>query len=97
LNRKRIDSKYAVVGCTTAQAEAQVAPERLFIECILRGKHLLEAAPDTVLQTDDLIAISSKSIEHVDLLSPIMDDSKNPQSLAQTLPYRSKKPCNTTH
>lgn len=57
LRAYRLDAAQPVVGRTVAQAEAAVAPERIFVERIRRGDRIVEATPDTVLQGGDVVAL----------------------------------------
>lgn len=57
LRAYRLDAGQPLIGRTVAQAEAAVAPDRLFIERVRRGEQLLAAAQDLVLQQGDVIAV----------------------------------------
>jgi len=57
LRAYRLDAQQPLIGRTVAQAEAAVAPERLFIERVRRGQDIFAARPDTVLQAGDVIAV----------------------------------------
>ncbi len=57
LRAYRLDAQQPLIGRTVAQAEAAVAPERLFIERVRRGQDIFAASPDTVLQAGDVIAV----------------------------------------
>jgi putative transport protein len=57
LRAYRLDGAQKVVGRTVAQAEAAVAPERMFIERIRRGETLMDATPDRILAAGDVLAI----------------------------------------
>jgi putative transport protein len=57
LRAYRLDAQQPLIGRTVAQAEAAVAPERLFIERVRRGEQIFAAKPDTVLQAGDVIAV----------------------------------------
>jgi putative transport protein len=46
------------VGLTVAAAEARVPDQRLFINRLRRGDHVLEAEPGTTLKAGDVIALS---------------------------------------
>ena len=57
LRAYRLDPHQPLIGRTVAQAEAAVAPERLFIERVRRGEQIFAAKPETVLQAGDVIAV----------------------------------------
>lgn len=57
LRAYRLDPQQPMIGGTVAQAEAAVAPERLFIERVRRGDSIFAAQPDTVLQAGDVVAV----------------------------------------
>jgi putative transport protein len=57
LRAYRLDPDQPLIGRTVAQAEAAVAPERLFVERVRRGEQIFAAKPDTVLQAGDVIAV----------------------------------------
>jgi putative transport protein len=57
LRAYRLNPGQPMVGRTVAQAEAAVAPERLFIERVRRGEELFDAKPDTALQRGDVVAV----------------------------------------
>jgi putative transport protein len=57
LRAYRLDAQQPLIGRTVAQAEAAVAPERLFVERVRRGQEIFAARPDTVLQAGDVIAV----------------------------------------
>lgn len=56
----RLDATAAVVGRTVAEAEKRIPDARLFVQRIRRGKDLLAADPDVVLEAGDLLAISGR-------------------------------------
>jgi putative transport protein len=47
-------------GRSVAHVEKSFAPERVFIERIRRGDEFLDAAPDTVLRSGDVLAVSAR-------------------------------------
>jgi len=53
----RLDAAWA--GRSARDLEQSFAPERVFVERIRRGKELIEAAPDTLLQRGDSVAIAA--------------------------------------
>ncbi|RZT97812.1 aspartate-alanine antiporter [Rivibacter subsaxonicus] len=57
LRAYRLDADQPMIGRTVAQAEAAVAPDRLFIERLRRGEQIIEATPDIVLQVGDVLAV----------------------------------------
>jgi len=57
LRAYRLDAVPGLVGRSVAEAEASVAPERLFIERLRRGKDIIDVTPDTILQSGDVVAI----------------------------------------
>ncbi|MFZ4287576.1 aspartate-alanine antiporter [Variovorax sp. HJSM1_2] len=57
LRAYRIDVGLSVIGRTVAQAESQLASERLFIERIRRDGSIIEIGPDTILQAGDILAV----------------------------------------
>jgi putative transport protein len=60
-----------IVGKTVAEAEASIAGARIFIERIKRGRKLIEVDPTTVLQVDDVVAVSGPTEGLVERISPI--------------------------
>ncbi len=57
LRAYRLEAGQKAVGLSVAQAEAAVAPERMFIERIRRDGAIIESRPETVLQAGDVIAV----------------------------------------
>lgn len=57
LRAYRLDAPLDIIGRSVAQAEAAVAPERMFIERVRRGDALIDATPDMLLQAGDVIAV----------------------------------------
>ena len=64
----RVHGGSRAVGQTVASAERMAGDVRLFIHRLRRGEALLEAAPDTVLQDGDLLAVSGRREAVVGLL-----------------------------
>ncbi len=60
-----------VVGKTVAEAEASVPGTRLFIDGIKRKRTLIEVEPTTVLQEDDVVAVSGPTEGLVEQVSSI--------------------------
>ena len=54
----RLDDAWA--GRTVADVEHAASPERLFVERIRRGAELMDAPPETVLQSGDIIAVAAR-------------------------------------
>ena len=54
----RLDVGWA--GRTVADLEHAASPERLFVERIRRGAELMDAPPETVLQSGDIIAVAAR-------------------------------------
>ena len=50
----------AAAGRTVADLERSASPQRVFVERIRRGAELLDAPPETVLQSGDVIAIAAR-------------------------------------
>ena len=48
------------VGRTVADLERSASPERVFVERIRRGAELIDATPETVLQSGDVVAIAAR-------------------------------------
>jgi len=70
----RIEPRHRVVGLTVAEAERSVSPARLFVERIRRGRDLIEARPDTVLQAGDVVAVIAARETMVGLLSSAAEE-----------------------
>ena len=67
----RIEPTSQVIGEPVAQAEGlHTSGERVFIERIQRGKELIDAEPTTVLQADDIIAVSGSTQILVESIEP---------------------------
>ena len=47
-------------GRTVADLERSASPERVFVERIRRGAELIDATPETVLQSGDVVAIAAR-------------------------------------
>jgi putative transport protein len=58
LRAYRIDAQWA--GRSVADIEGSFAPERVFVERIHRAEQFLEAAPGTILQAGDAVAIAGR-------------------------------------
>ena len=56
----RIGWTDASAGRTVADLERSASPERVFVERIRRGAELIEAAPETVLQSGDIVAVGAR-------------------------------------
>ena len=50
----------AAAGRTVADLERSASPERVFVERIRRGAELIDAPPETVLQSGDVVAIGAR-------------------------------------
>ncbi|MCW5551400.1 MAG: aspartate-alanine antiporter [Verrucomicrobiae bacterium] len=56
----RVESAAVVAGKTVVEAEKIRTGTRLFVQRIRRGTELLKPRPDTVIQADDLLAVSGR-------------------------------------
>jgi putative transport protein len=73
----------SAVGRTVADLERSVAsPERMFVERIRRGVELIEAAPDTVLQSNDIVAIGARRRVLLGGNLPLRQEVEDPELLA---------------
>ncbi len=73
----------SAVGRTVADLERSVAsPERLFVERIRRGDHLLDVAPDTVLQSNDVVAVGARRRVLLSGNLPLRQEVEDPELLA---------------
>ena len=72
----------SAVGRTVADLERSASPERLFVERIRRGVELLEAAPDTVLQSSDVVAIGARRRVLLTGNLPLGQEVEDPELLA---------------
>jgi putative transport protein len=70
LRAYRVEAHHPSAGQTVAQAEAAVAPERLFVERIRRGDIIQTPSRDLVLQAGDVVAVLGRHEALVDLLGP---------------------------
>ena len=71
------------VGRTVADLERLVSPpERLFVERIRRGGELLEATPDTVLQSNDIVAVGARRRVLIGGNLPLRQEVEDPELLA---------------
>ena len=50
----------STAGRTVAELESLSSPERVFVERIRRGAALIDATPETVLQSGDIVAIAAR-------------------------------------
>lgn len=57
----RVPADGTVVNRTVAEAEALVPHARVFVMRLRRGDELIEAAPETVIQAGDVLAVSGRS------------------------------------
>lgn len=57
----RVPADGAVVNRTVAEAEALVPHARVFVMRLRRGDELIEAAPETVIQAGDVLAVSGRA------------------------------------
>ncbi len=55
----RLTADDPVVGQTIAQVESSFKGERLFVEKLHRGNEIIDPTGDTVLQADDVVAVSA--------------------------------------
>jgi putative transport protein len=73
----------SAVGRTVADLERLVSPpERLFVERIRRGGELLEATPDTVLQSNDVVAVGARRRVLIGGNLPLGQEVEDPELLA---------------
>ena len=72
----------SAVGRTVADLERSASPERLFVERIRRGAELLEAAPDAVLQSNDVVAIGARRRVLLSGNLPLRQEVEDPELLA---------------
>jgi len=70
LRAYRLDADAAIVGLTTAAAEARIPEQRVFIHRIRRGDRVLEAGPETILAGGDIVALSAPRETIVELIGP---------------------------
>ena len=68
-------------GRTVADFERAAAPERVFIERIRRGAELMDAAPATVLQSGDVLAIGARRRVLLGGTLPLLDERLDPELL----------------
>lgn len=64
----RIPADGAAVNRTVAEAEALMPNARVFVMRIRRGEEILEAAPDTVIREDDVVAVAGRSEVLIEVL-----------------------------
>ena len=72
----------AAVGRTVADLERSVGQERIFLERIRRGAQLLETTPDTVLQSNDVVAIAARRRVLLGGHLPLGEEVEDPDLLA---------------
>ena len=70
----------AAAGRTVADFERAANPERVFVERIRRGTELLDAAPATVLQSGDVLAIGARRRVLLSGPLPLLDGASRIQS-----------------
>src|SRR5687767_1849455 len=68
-------------GRTVADFERAANPERVFVERIRRGTELLDAAPATVLQSGDVLAIGARRRVLLSGSLPLLDEREDPELL----------------
>jgi putative transport protein len=68
-------------GRTVADFERAEIPERVFVERIRRGTELLEAAPTTVMQSGDVLAIGARRRVLLGGTLPILNEREDPHLL----------------
>ncbi len=71
----------AIGGRTVADFERAADPERVFVERIRRGTALLEAAPATLLQSGDVLAIGARRRVLLGGRLPILEELEDPELL----------------
>ena len=71
----------AAAGKTVADFERAASPERVFVERIRRGTELLDAAPATVLQSGDVLAIGARRRVLLSGTLPLLDEREDPDLL----------------
>ena len=74
----------AAAGRTVADFERAANPERVFVERIRRGTELLDAAPATVLQSGDVLAIGARRRVLLSGTLPLLEERR--RSRAARLP-----------
>ena len=70
----------AAAGRTVADLERSASPERVFVERIRRGAELLDATPETVLQSGDVVAIGARRRVLLGGKLPVGGGSRGPRA-----------------
>ena len=71
----------AAAGRTVADLERAASPERIFVERIRRGAELLDAAPATVLQSGDVLALGARRRVLLSGSLPLLEELEDPELL----------------
>jgi putative transport protein len=71
----------AAAGRTVADFERAAGPERVFVERIRRGAELLDATPETVLRSGDVVAIAARRRVMLAGSLPIREEVEDPSLL----------------
>ena len=66
---------------TVAELELSASPNRVFVERIRRGTELLDATPDTILRSGDVVAMAARSSVLLGGTLPILEEVEDPALL----------------
>jgi putative transport protein len=71
----------AAAGRTVGDLERSASPERVFVERIRRGAELIDAAPATVLQSGDVLALGARRRVLLSGSLPLLEEREDPELL----------------
>jgi len=66
---------------TVAELELAASPDRIFVERIRRGTELLDATPDTILRSGDVVAMAARRSVLLSGSLPIREEVEDPALL----------------
>jgi putative transport protein len=78
----RVPGSAPAAGMKVRDAERRSEGVRMFVLRIRRGEQVIEAAPDTVIAADDVLAVSGRREVLVNLLGGRLDEVDDPRLLA---------------
>ncbi|MBB3454507.1 putative transport protein [Rhizobium sp. BK313] len=78
----RIREGAPAIGKTAQEAEALLPDQRVFVQGVRRGKQIIDATADTVIQTGDVVAVAGRREVLVNLIGAAADEVDDRELLA---------------
>ncbi|MBP1179279.1 aspartate-alanine antiporter [Methylobacterium sp. PvR107] len=82
LRAYRVRPDGIIVGKTAAEAERMLPEQRIYIERVRRGREIMDANADTVIQAGDVVAVAGRREVLVDLIGTAAEEIDDREMLA---------------